>query len=177
MILRFSAILLPLSIGFTVVVITLLLLGNFVVPRFILCGISLVSGSFLWYAGSLLNNRLRFFFASTFLLFTGVLLLIIDLNPTFLPLPVIWPLLMLFIAISFIVSGFFHYRRALAMFIVPAVAFSCLGFIFLLFSTKVIPISLTSVALWWFPLFFLPSLTAFIIWLFHQKHTDKSTHE
>ena len=177
LILRFSAILLPLSIGFTVVVVTLLLIGDIQVPRFVLCTISLAVGMLLWYAGSILKNRARFFFASSFLLLTGILLLAIDLNPRFFQMPVVWPLLMLFIAISFIVSGFLRFRKAHALYIVPAVAFSSLGFVFLLFSTNIISISLTSVALWWFPLFLLPSLSAFIIWLFRRKHGGRVHNE
>lgn len=177
LVLWFSTILLPVSVGFIVVVVTILLIGDFTVPYLIFYLVSIISGLILWYAGVLLKTRVRFFLASTFLLLTGILLFVIDLHPLYIPLPVIWPLMMLFIALSFMVSGFFCSRKLQAIYIVPAVAFSALGFIFLLFSTKVITISLTSAALWWFPLFLLPSLFAVIIWLFRKKHSVRVTDE
>ena len=73
-ILRVSVPLLPLSIGFLAVGITLLLLGSLSVPRFVFSVPALVSGCFLWYAGMYLKNRARFFFAATFLALAGCLL-------------------------------------------------------------------------------------------------------
>lgn len=172
-ILRLSAILLPLSVVFTVVTLTLIMLGELRMPRFSVTILSLVPGIILWYAGILIKNRVRFYFAATFLLLTGVLLFLVDLNLMYISLRSIWPFLMFFISVSFLISGFYRYNKVHAMYIVPAAAFFLLGLVFLLFSTRIITVSLASVALWWFPLFFLPTLLTFILWLFRKKHTDR----
>lgn len=176
-IIKFSSLLLPVSVGFIVVSLTLVLLGDLQMPRFVLAVSALIPGAILWYAGMLLKNRARFYFAATFLILTGCLLLVLDVYPYSIPLPVIWPLLMLIIALSFISSGFLRYRKVHAIYIVPAVAFSILGFIFLLFTTKVITVSFISVALWWFPLFFLPAASAFVLWLFQKSHISRDSNE
>ncbi len=173
-----SHILLPASIGFTVVVITLLMLGNLEMPRFMLSGVTFFAGAMLLYAGIQLKNRIRFFFTATFLLLVSILFLIlIDLRLVYVPLPMIWPLLMFFIAMSFLISGFFKFRKIQATYIVLAAAFSSLGFVFLLFTTKIITVSFKSIALWWFPLFLLPYVFAFIVWLFQRKKSAKDFDE
>jgi len=172
-ILRLSVVLLPLSTGFTVVAVTLLMLGDLEMIPFTFSVLVLVSGAILFYAAVLLRNHALFFFAATFLLLTGILLVCIDIDVLFVPLRLIWPLLMLFIAFSFMVAGFFRYRRLHAMYVAPSVAFTVLGFLFLLFSTKVINASLTAIALWWFPLFFAAFLISVTIWLFRNKLTSR----
>lgn len=174
-ILRLSVVLLPLSTGFTVVAVTLLMLGDLEMIPFTFSLLVLVSGGMLLYAAVLLKHHVLFFFAATFLLLTGILLVSIDLGIFFIPLRLIWPLLMLFISFSFMVAGFFRYRRPHAMYIAPSVAFSALGVLFLLVSTKVINASLTAIALWWFPLFVATFLISIIIWLFRNKFASRET--
>lgn len=172
LILRLSVVLLPVSTGFTVVAVTLLMLGDLEMIPFTFSVLVLVSGAILLYAAFLLKNHALFFFAATFLLFTGILLVCIDLDILFIPLRLIWPLLMLFIAFSFLVAGFFRYRRLHAMYIAPSVAFTALGLIFLLFTTKIINTSLTAIALWWFPLLFAAFFISVVIWLFRKKNAS-----
>jgi hypothetical protein len=162
--LRVSAILLPLSIGLIVVVITLMMLGDLRLPRFVLSCIAFLCGSVMWYAGILLKNRARFFFAATFLVLTGIMMLILDAGFISVSLPVVWPLFMIFVGIAFLVSGVIRYRKLHAMYLTPALAFLGLGILFLLFSTHLIQLSLIRVVLWAFPIVFLPLAVTLIIW-------------
>lgn len=168
-ILRFSVVFIPLIMGFIVVSTTLLMLGNFKLPAFSASVIALLSGSLLWYLGIIIRGRARFFFSATFLLLTGLLLLLLELRCFHLTTRETWPLLMLFIGSAFTVSGYIHYRRIHALYIVPSLVFSSLGFIFLLFSTDVIAVSLRSIVLWWLPLLFIPSLVSLVVWFIQRK--------
>lgn len=177
-ILRVSVPLLPLSIGFLAVGITLLLLGSLSVPRFVFSVPALVSGCFLWYAGMYLKNRARFFFAATFLALAGCLLFFIDTGLVQLRLPTAWPLLMLFVGCAFSVSGYLNYRKLHAVYIAPAFVFAGLGFFFLLFTSRVITLSFTAVVIWWFPLLLLPSILSVAIWVFRKgKKGDRESDE
>lgn len=176
-VLHVSVILLPLSIGFMAVGITLILLGNLDIPRFFLSIPSIGSGFLLLYAGFCLKNRMRFLFSSSFLLLTGGLFLFRDLGLLYITTSVIWPLLMLFIGISFSVSGAVYYRKLHPVYIAPAFAFAGLGFVFLLFSTSIIRVSIRSLVLWWLPLLLLPSIISFSIWLFRKNRKDKDENE
>jgi hypothetical protein len=169
MFLKLSVTAIPVLIGLLAVSITEVLLGVFVLPPFILPIFSICLGLSLWYVGHILGDRKRFYFGATFLLLTGILLLLIDSGNITLPLFSVWPFLMLFIAIAFAVSGFLHYRRIHALYAVPALVFAGLGFFFLLFSTDIIRFSLVTVVLWWFPLVFLPALVSVIIWAVKKK--------
>lgn len=154
------------------------MLGDFVLPRFLLSGITFFSGLVFIYAGIVFKNRIRFFFAATFHILAGLLFfIIIDINFLYFSLPMIWPVLMLFIAMSFLLSGFLRWHKMQTVNTVIGLAFSVLGVIFLLFSTKIITISFKSIALWWFPLFSLPYISVFIIWFFkrhaHVRESDE----
>ncbi len=167
--LRISVVLLPLSVGFVAVAVTLLMLMNLELPRYTVAIVGIVSGAFLWHAGSAMHNRIHFLFTATFLFLTGMLFLLIDAGVFPFRFPGVWPLLMLFVGLSFIVSGFFRYHRLSAIFMVPALAFAALGFMFMLFSTHLIPVSFTTVVLWWVPLLLLPALITFVIWLVRRR--------
>ncbi len=169
--------LLPLSIGFLAVGITLFMLGNLPVPRFFFSIPTIVSGIVLWYAGLYLENRMRFFFAGAFLVLTGALLVLIDIGIVRVHLPSVWPVLMLFVGISFSAAGFLNYRKLLAVYLAPAFVFAGLGFFFLLFTTRVIKISFTTVVLWWFPFLLIPSLISFIVWVFQKGRKDRAGDE
>ena len=153
------------------------MLGIFYFPRFSISVFSLVCGIVLWYAGILLRDRFRFFFTASLLSLSGLLVLLIDLKCIVLTLRGIWPFFMLFIGISFLVAGSLRFRRLHAVYIVPAVAFTVLGFLFLLFSTSLIHISLESMALWWFPLLILPSVVSFFVWLSRKRHDNHDGNE
>ncbi len=167
--LRISVVLLPLSVGFIAVAVTLLMLMNLELPRFTVAIVGLTSGALLWHAGSTMRKRVQFIFTATFLFMTGILFLFIDLGVCPFGFPAVWPLLMLFIGLSFIVSGFVRYHRLSAIFMVPALAFAALGFLFMLFSTHVIPVSFTTVVLWWVPLLLLPGFITFVIWFVRRR--------
>ena len=177
LLLRFSVVFIPLVMGFVVVLTTLFMLGDFRFSPFAGAVCSLVSGVLFWYLGILIKNRARFFFSATFLFLTGILLLLLDMNIVQLSVRETWPLLMLFIGSAFTVSGYMHYRKPHAMYIVPSLVFSTLGFVFLLFSTDIIGVPLRSVMLWWFPLLFIPSLVSLLVWIFQRKRVDGSGNE
>lgn len=168
-VLRISVVLLPISVGFIAVAVTLLMLMNLELPRFTVAIVGIASGALLWVAGVFMRNRVRFFFSATFLFMTGTLFLLMDSGACQFRFPDVWPLLMLFIGLSFIVSGFTRYHRLSAIFMVPSLAFATLGFLFMLFSTRLIPVSFTTVVLWWVPLLLLPATITFVIWLVRRR--------
>ena len=177
LLLRFSVIFIPLIMGFVVVLTTLFMLGDFRFSPFVGSLCALVSGALFWYLGALIKNRARFYFSSTFLIFTGILLLLLDLGIVRLSVHETWPLLMLFIGSAFTVAGYLHYRKFHALYIVPSLVFSTLGFVFLLFSTDVIGVPLRSVVFWWFPLLFIPSLVSLVVWIIQRKRVTGSGNE
>lgn len=177
LILRLSVILLPVSVGFIMVSLTLAMLIDLHFPRFSISLFSITCGGILWYSGMVFKKRLRFFFAAILLSLTGLFLLLIDVGLVHLPLPGVWPFLMLFIGISLLISGSVVYRRALAVYVVPAVAFASLGSIFLLFSTDIIPGSITSFVLFWIPFLILPTIISVIIWLTRKRLDTRSVDE
>lgn len=169
-----SAVFLPISVGFIAVMITLMMVLNRQVFPIVVPIVSLVSALLLGWAGILYKNRIRFNFAACFLLLTGGLLLFLDLGWVTIPLPGIWPFLMLFVGCSFMFSGYLKKKQLHPSYIVPAIAFSGLGFVFLLFSTEIITVSFVSVVLWWFPLLLLPAGISVLIWLFHRNKDPDS---
>lgn len=164
-IMRLSTVLLPVSLGLIIIALTLALLGNVHFPRFSVSGFSILCGMLLGHTALVLKTRLRFYLASIFLLLIGALLLFIDIGLVVLPLPGVWPFLMLFLGISFLVAGSLARRRAEAVYVVPALAFAALGTLFLLLSTDLIPVSKTLLALLWCPLLVLPTAVSVLIWL------------
>lgn len=167
-VLRLSWILLPLGVGVFAVGLTLTLLGSGRFPVYALSLCSLVLGFFLWYAALTLGHRRRFYFSSTFLVITGLFLFCLKAGIVTLPTRAVWPFLMLFLGIAFLVAGHARLDGFHPAYFVPAVAFSGLGFLFLLFTTDIIPFSLGSVVLWWSPVIFLPALLSIVIWLLRR---------
>lgn len=170
--LRLSVVLLPLSIGFIAVTVTLITLMDFRPPKYLLPLASIISGVLLWFGGVQVRKRARFFFAATFLCLTGGLFLLLDAGLVSIPFSSIWPFLMLFIGIGFIVSGYLQYRRLHVVYMAPAIAFSALGFLFLLFASDIITVSIRSIVLWWFPILLLPTVISMLIWLFQRKRKN-----
>lgn len=167
--LRVSWILLPMGIGVFAVALTLTLIGSGRFPIYALSLASLLLGSYLWYAGYALGHRRRFYFSSTFLVLTGLFLFCLKAGIVTLPSRALWPFLMLFFGFAFLVAGHARLDRFHPAYFVPAIAFSGLGFLFLLFSTDIIPFSLGSVVLWWFPVIFLPAILTIVIWLYRRN--------
>lgn len=171
-ILRVSAILLPVGVGVLIVALTLAMLTDIHFPRFSISFFAIACGSILWFSAPFLKNRLRFSFSAVLLILTGLLLLFIDFGLLKMPIPGVWPFLMLFVGMSFLVSGSLEYRKAHAVYIVPALAFCVLGGIFLLFSTDIIPLSLLSFVFLWFLLLILPTLVSVLIWISRRRRND-----
>ncbi len=177
LLLRVSVILLPVSIALVAVAVTLLMLTDVTIPRLSISLIALFSAALLWWAGILIQIRTRFFFASVFLFLTGILFFILDFQLLHVPSRAVWPLEMLFIGCAFVVSGFIQYGRFHVIYMAPAIVFSALGFLFLLFSTEVISVSFASVVLWWFPILLIPSLASLFIWIFRRGKADEADNE
>jgi len=167
--LRVSWILLPLAVGVFAVGLTLTLLGSGRFPIYALSFASVFVGAWIWYAGYVLGHRRRFYFASTFLFLTAALLFFMKAGVIALPHRAVWPFLMLFVGIAFLVAGHARLDKFHPAYFIPAVAFSGLGFFFLLFTTDIIPFSLGSVVLWWSPVIFLPAILSFSIWLYRRN--------
>jgi hypothetical protein len=62
-----------------------------------------------------------------------------------------WPLLVFFCGISLIASGFYGKKRLTVSYMAPAVLLMALGFFFLLFSTDIIQVTLSSFVAKWLP--------------------------
>lgn len=165
LLLKASIALLPLWVGVLAVSITLFLVSEFPFPRYSVSAATLFFGAFFWLSALHFKTLYRFYFASVFLLQTGGLLFLHDAGLGFLPLKALWPFFMIFIAVSFVVSGFIRYRRPKPSFIVPSAGFLVLGFVFLLFSSEIISISFISFALFAFPLVFVPVSISVLYWL------------
>lgn len=163
--LRLSAVAVPLWMGIVVVVVTILLVFDLPIPLPPLYLASLVACALAWFFGGKLKGRPRFVFFGSFLGLLGVFLLALDLGLVPIPLKSSWPILLFFISVALVAAGISHYRRAHPIFLVPALAFSALACIFLLFSTHVIQDSIATSAQWWFPVFFLPPLIAVALWV------------
>jgi hypothetical protein len=176
-ILRISSVLLPASLGVFIVSLTIAVLGNFLFPRFTISSFAIVCAVFLAYSGIRLRNRLWFYFAACFLFLSGFLFLLMDIGFVLLPLPKIWPFFMLFIGISFMVSGSAYYRTLRPVYIVPSIAFAGLGFFFLLITVDLLPFSVKFLVLWWGPLLAAPGLITLIVWLFRKRSTRQSSDE
>jgi hypothetical protein len=174
--LRVSSVVLPVSIVFVAVSLTLLMLGDFRLPPFVLSAVCFASAAFIWFAAFQMLNRARFSFAATFLTLTGVFLLLVDIRSITLSLRLIWPIIMFFVGISFFVAGLFRYRRLHAVFMAPAVVFCALGLVFLLFSTHFLQFSFIPAFLWWFPFLLLPVI-AFFIWFVRKHAGDRDAKE
>src|SRR5574344_278207 len=102
---RISAALLPLSVGFLAVAITLLMLIDYSFPRFMVACAALIPGVVLLRVGMVVSHQSRFYFAATFLVLTGLLFLCIDLGLCPVRFSSVWPTLMLFTGMSFLSSG------------------------------------------------------------------------
>jgi hypothetical protein len=168
-ILRISVVLMPVSIGFIIVFLTLAMLTDIHFPRYSVSSFAILCGIILWCSVPFLKNRLRFSFAAVLMSLTGLLLLFIDFGFVKMPIPDVWPFLMLFVGMAFLVSGSLEYRKAHAVYIVPALAFCVLGCLFLLFSTDIIPLSLMSFVFLWFLLLILPTVVSIIIWITRKR--------
>jgi hypothetical protein len=175
-ILRISAVILPVSIVFVAVSVTLLMLGDFRLPSVSVPAVCFVSAALIWYAAFQMQNRARFSFAATFLTLTGLFLFLIESRPATLSLRLLWPVVMCLVGISFFVSGIFRYRRFHVVFMAPAITFCALGFVFLLFSTHFIQFAFIPVFLWWFPLLLLPVI-GFFIWFVKKHAGDGNAHD
>lgn len=166
---RISAALLPLSVGFLAVAITLLMLIDYSFPRFMVACAALIPGLVLLRVGMVVSHQSRFYFAATFLVLTGLLFLCIDLGLCPVRFSAVWPTLMLFTGMSFLSSGYLRHRKLEISYLVPAIAFTLLGFLFMLFSTRMVRVSFTTVVLWWSPIVFLPMCISLVIWLFRRR--------
>lgn len=171
--LRISWILIPLAVGIVVVALTLMFLGGRHLPSYAMLSLTFVFGAVMWYFGYLLGHRRRFYFAATFMFLTAGLLLLLEIGMLSLPPRNVWPFLTLFIGISFMVAGHVRFDRFHPAYAVPAVAFTGLGFLFLLFSTDIIPFSFGSVVLWWSPVIFLPMVISVVLWLYRRNKTPQ----
>jgi len=172
-ILRLSSVFLPSSVALVAVLVTLTLLGDIRFPPFLVSVLSLVFSLLLWYTAVLVGNRVRFYFAATFLFQVGILLLLLDLDLVSIPLPRTWPFLMLFVGLSFLFAGLVRYRKPTAIYLVLALTFCGLGGLFLLLSTGFVPGSLKTVLLEWFPLVLIAAGAGLILWLYSSRHTDR----
>ncbi|ULQ60373.1 hypothetical protein K7I13_03435 [Brucepastera parasyntrophica] len=143
-ILRSSAILLPFSMTFIVVLITLYMLMDTNLPRFVLPTITLVLGLLLWATGIILRTRSRFFFAASFHILTAYLLFLDDLGIFGMHSSLLWPFLVIFTGLSFFVAGNMHYGKPHPMYITISVAFFVLGLVFLIFASDIMNVSLIS---------------------------------
>jgi hypothetical protein len=167
--LKASIALLPLCVGVLAVLITLLLVTDIPFPRFSVSLFSVFFGALFWLAALYFKTLYRFYFSSVFLLQTGCLLLLHDAGLGFLPYKALWPFFMIFIAVSFVVSGYIRYRRGKPSYIVPAAGFLVLGVVFLLFSADIITLSFISCVLFVFPLVCVPLGVTGLYWFVRTR--------
>lgn len=132
----------------------------------------LASGVLLAFIVIKMHRRSRYFFLSSFLILTGLLMLCIASGVVPYSLFRLWPLLTVFVGLSLIPAGFHRYRAFKARFVVPTLAFLLLGFLFLFFSFKVVPFSFSRFLLDWWPLLLALAGILLLLVSFSAKKTD-----
>jgi hypothetical protein len=102
-----------------------------------------------------LHRRSRYLFFASFLMLSGVFLLLFAGGFLSLPFARLWPLLSVFAGLSLLPAGWHRYNALKARFVVPALGFSILGCSLLFFSLGVVPFSLSRFVLDWWPVLLL----------------------
>lgn len=98
-----------------------------------------------------LHDRSRYMFAASFMIQSGLYLLLSVSGVIAVPLLRSWPVLSIFTGLSLIPAGYQRYRAFRSRYVVPALAFAILGSVLLVFSFRLVPFSFRRFILDWWP--------------------------
>jgi hypothetical protein len=127
---------------------TLKAFGTIVPSAFILGGVAVFSVTLKK------SFRSRWLFFSSVAILSGMFLLLFNLDVFGVGFLRLWPVVPAIIGFSLFPSGLKKYGRPRARFVMPAVLFLCLSFLFFLFSFRVIPLSFREFITYYWPVFF-----------------------
>jgi hypothetical protein len=115
------------------------------------CLFLIIGGLFAVLAIKVRKRSVYFFFAAFFIL-TGLFSLLSLLGIIPLRLAQGWPLLSVFAGIALALAGWRHFRDIRIRYLIPALAFTALGFVLLPFSLKLVAFSFKRFMINWWPL-------------------------
>lgn len=110
------------------------------------------AGVFCAVLAARLHGRSRYMFAASFMILAGLYLLLSASGVIAFPFLRSWPVLSVFTGLSLIPAGYHRYRSFRSRYVVPALAFTILGAVLLVFSFRLVPFSFRRFILDWWPL-------------------------
>ena len=117
-----------------------------------------------------LNKRSSYLFFASFFLMAGIFLFLSALGIISLPFSRAWPLLSIFSGLALLPAGWRRYGGFRPSYFVCSCAFVVLGFVFLVFSLRMVPFSFKDfIYAWWPLLLVLGGLTLVLISLGSKK--------
>jgi len=114
-----------------------------------------IAGAFCAVLAIKLNKDSAYLFFASFFLMAGIFLFLSALGIVPLPFSKAWPLLSVFSGLALLPVGWRRCGGFRSRYIVSSCAFVILGFVFLVFSLKIVPFSFASFIHSWWPLLFL----------------------
>ena len=117
-----------------------------------------------------LDRRSLYLFFAVFFILTGLFFFLWIAGLIDLPITRGWPFLSIFAGISLLPYGVHKYKSPKAVYIVPGIAFLCLGCVLLIFSFRLAPFSFKQFILdWWHLLLLMGGLLLVLLSLIGKK--------
>ena len=171
-----------LAVGISCIILGALML----VFRFASASLSFVSGlnvfavivgGVLLYLCATKIHRAWTIFLGSFLILNGFFIFIIKLRVLPFGMGQLWPLFVIFSSFSLLLSGFYKFKRIVAVYFVPSLVLIFLGVFFLQFSLHIIKVPIRIFAAMWWPLLFIFIGIGLLITFFYIQHTKKAVLE
>lgn len=124
-------------------------------------------GSGILYLGSTRSLSSVWFFVGPAFVLSAALLIVRGFMDW--PLSWYWPLFMVVLGCSNLVSGWMRYRRPRASYLVPSFAFVVLGLFFSLFSFRILRFSFRRFFTEWWPAFLIAAGLVLLIFYFYNR--------
>ena len=99
-----------------------------------------------------ISGRPVYLFLAVFFLLTGIFFFLLGLSVLPVGLSQSWPLFAVFTGLALIPAGARHYREIRISYLIPALAFTILGFVLIPFSFKLVSFSFKRFMIDWWPL-------------------------
>jgi hypothetical protein len=119
------------------------------------CTVAILVGMLINFVAVWKTKRSSWFFIGILLALSGVFFLCIAAAAPKVGLDRIWPFFMIIVGISIIPAGYMRTHRIRAIYFIPAACFIFLGSFFLLFSLRIVALSLRSFMFRLWPFFFI----------------------
>ncbi|MBP5793062.1 MAG: hypothetical protein J6W46_05395, partial [Spirochaetaceae bacterium] len=116
-------------------------------------------------------------FLGSFLILNGFFIFIVKLRVLPFGMGQLWPLFVIFSSFSLLLSGFYKFKRIVAVYFVPSLVLIFLGVFFLQFSLHIIKVPIRIFAAMWWPLLFIFIGIGLLITFFYIQHTKKAVLE